>query len=110
MGLHRPAGSILLLLHLTLVAGWVVHAVALQPAPAVTHIESGGSHDGAPPHDERECRLCQTASLPVLPAADITHDLPIERPVADAPGSVRSVPRPPARVSPLPRAPPAVVS
>lgn len=71
-GLRRPAAAFLLLLHLTLVGGWVVHAVALRSDPAVTHLASDGTHDGPRLHDARDCQVCQAATLPVLPGTVVT--------------------------------------
>jgi len=80
-GLRRPAAGFLLLLHLTLVGGWIVHAVIEGPDSMITHVQSSDSHDGSRAHDERDCRLCQTATLPVLPASAATLALAEAPPV-----------------------------
>jgi hypothetical protein len=75
MGLRRPAAGFLLMLHLALIGGWFVHAVVLRPDPAVAHLASGNGHDGAQPHNERDCQLCQTASQQALPATIVTSGI-----------------------------------
>lgn len=106
MGLRRPAAGFLLMLHLSLIGGWFVHAVVLRPDPAVAHLESGNSHDGAQPHDERDCRLCQTASQQVLPATSVTPGVAPGCHTAREPAQTRAVLTHRFSASAQPRAPP----
>ena len=109
-GLRRPAAAFLLLLHLALVGGWVVHTVAMGSDPAASHVQSDDTHDGARPHDERDCQLCQTATAQVLPPTVVTVGVAAWLRTTGAPSLTTAV-RPHGSASTTqPRAPPPSVA
>lgn len=99
---------VLLLLQVTLVGAWTLHALASTP-DAAAHVEPAGTSDCPVSHGDGHCLTCQATTLRIL-GADAAR-LPLPTVLTDVRwhgAAVHAIPAPSASAT-HPRAPPAIV-